>query len=474
MAIAGSKQYLEVDLQAETAFGPQASDNNIFAEGESVFATINGSPLWRGVPIVEDGFGIAPTAQRAGESLKRNVAAQAPPNLTGFDVSGALNPIAAPFDKSSSYNRSLLAWLLGAAINKESESLRSYSMRWITPNVAQQLFLGCKCQSLTVEASEDSGTVAFNSEWVAASMAPTADGGGGTPVFPAAGAKTNTPGTGLNAQGWTYSRAIIYKATQSATQASTVLTPIATARSVSVTMNNNLSPKAARVKTELTGSPACPVDTFVITEIREGQQEISGTMIIDYVDESEWSALNNDTILTVGLIARHPQSSVFGVVSMSPTGPTWDDTEDPLNFVISTLDGTYCTLAPASEADDDYLLMANGALMVERQPAGAAVTAFEQDVFSISGGLDVADDQIDLDTTREYWDHMGTSFGTVTVAEYVLYDACFGIRVSGVKLDSANLTGGPADIIGQELNFTAGQFGDEASAFTWITPAGLA
>ena len=119
--------------------------------------------------------------------------------------------------------------------------------------------------------------------------------------------------------------------------------------------------------------------------------------------------------------------------------------------------------------------MAHGAIMVERQPPGAAVTAFEQDIFSIgpTGGYDIADDIVTTETGHAYWQHMGTSFGSITTAQYVIYDAVFGIRVSGVKLDSANLTGGPADIIGQELNFTAGQFGSEAAAFTWITGAGL-
>jgi len=473
MTIAGSKQFLEVDLQADVQWGPQTAspiENNIFPAGETAFGTLNGSPNWLGVPIVEDGFGISPTAQRAGENLKRNVAAQAPPNLTGFDVSGALNPVAAPFDKSTAYNRSVCAWLLGASINKQAEKLRSYSMRWMTPNVASQTFTGCKVQSLTIEATEDSGTLSFNSEWVSASMAAAALGTPTTPIFPTVGNQDAASGEGLNAQGWVFSRAIIYKAAQLAAQDLTVMTPIATARSLSITMNNNLSPKSARVKTQLTGSPSCPLDTFVVTDIREGQQEISGTMVIDYVDETEWTALTSDTILTIGIIARHPQSKVFGVTALSEAAPFSDAdfSGAPLTIDLDETAGGWCD-SPGAAANNDYLLAAGGAIMLEHQPAGASVINFEQDIYSIATGYETAGDTITCDD-RAYWKSMSTIFSDATVTNFLVYDTTVGVRVSGVKLDSANLTGGPADIIGQELNFTAGQFGSEAAAMTWITP----
>jgi hypothetical protein len=289
-----------------------------------------------------------------------------------------------------------------------------------------------------VEASEDSGIVAFTSEWVAASMLAedgTVEDGLATPDFPFTKQQVATSPihtTGVSAQGWTFSRAILYLADSASAQADTVMVPVATARSVTFTVNNNLVPKAQRVKTIL-GTDDCPVNTFVVTGIREGTQEISGTMVIDYVDDTNWTRLQDDSILVMALLARHPQSGVFGLTAIGTIGT--NDLDFGHTFTIDAGAGEYCgALTPAN---NDFMLAQFGAFMLENQdpggtaggspgpPGDVSVLDYEQDVGLVSSGLTTLNFS---NVSTPFWPTVGTQFGSLAAADYVLYDTAFGIR----------------------------------------------
>jgi hypothetical protein len=501
MATIGSRQYLEVDLRGPSEYGPftegatasPQGENNSFARGEINFGTLNTTPIWRGVPIIEDGFNLWPTAQRAAENLKRNIQNQAPPTLTGFDVNGTINALAAPLDKrfvtddnnARTYQRSLLAWMLGAGLNRKANELRSYSMRWVTPDISVQTFTGCKINVLNIEADKDAGTLTFSADWLGASHSPAADPGNlVTPRFPRPGARVlNDTSENLAevAVGWTFSRAQLWLGDQTgdASAATGERFLIANVRSITISNNNNLDPQATVVRTVLDGVTGCPTEEFVITGFREQASEISGTMVVDYIDVNNWQRLNDDSLLMLGISGRHPQSGIFGVSAGIPAAPF--DFRTAQTLTVADNEGNYCVGRPTTTpATADYALVPHGAVLVENQAVGlGGVANYEYDVVNLdnTGLVTAVTATITLDGSNtvgenQFWNGFGQSFTSATSSDYVLYDNAVGIKVTGVKLDSANLTGGPTDIIGQELQFTAGQFGSEPSAITWTASEG--
>ncbi len=457
----GSKQYLEVDLQAEAAYGPHASQNPGFAAGETTFGEENSSPVWRGVPIVEDGFGINPVGTRSGEVLKRNIESQAPGQLTGFDVGGALNPLACPHDKRTAYARGVFNWIMGAALSRSSNVLRSYSMRWVDPSISMQKILGAKCNQLTIEGSQDSGVIAFTSEWVAASHAAAADPGG-TIAFPKKNPKTSAVTTEPDALGWAYARAYLLKGVGTTTPSI-----VAGLRSFSLQIANNLTPASPRVKTTL--SAGVVTDTYVITEIREGEAAVSGNFVIDYVNRDMWDSLASDDELTLYVLARHAQSNALGVTDIQQSASTvtapWDLQDGDTTITVDAGSGAVGN-GQLFTADNDYGLFAGGVVLLEDQNSGTVET-HPRDVGLIKTGYVNSSGDVVLDDGLDHWTPVGIALDD-TFANFVLYDTAFGISVTGVKLDQAPQTGGPADVIGQDVQFTAGQTGSETATVKWI------
>lgn len=456
--IRGSQQFLLVDMQAEAAYGPHASQNNGFAAGESTFGSLNGSPVWRGVPIVEDGFGISPTATRAGEAVKKNIDQQAPGQLTGFDVGGALNPLAAPYDQRTAYGRSVLNWLLGAGINRSVGVVNSYSLRWYNPNIDFQEILGAKCNTLTIEGSRDSGIVSFSSEWVAAKFSPNAYSDP-SPVFPLRNPKV-AAGTGEPAAiGWAFARAYLLKANEGTTP-----TILAELRGFTVVVNNNQVSDSPKVDTVLTAGTV--TDTYVINAIREGEQSISGTFQADYVDKASWDNLTQDDQIDLVIMARHPQSRAFGITAIgsSPVAP-WDLLDGDASLTLDKGSGAVGDGATLS-ANNDYGLFAGGVVLIEDR-SGSGPLSYSRDIGLIKTGYVQATGVVVLDDGLDHWTPVGSPLSE-TPGDLVLYDTAVGVRITGVKIDSSPLTGGPADIIGQDVQWTAGQFGSETSAIKWI------
>lgn len=457
--VVGSKQSLEVDLQTESAYGPYGGgDNPGFSAGESTFGVLNGSPVWRGIPIVEDGFNIGPSAQRAGENLKRNIFSQAPAQLTGFEVGGSLNPLATSFDKRTAYNRGVLNWLMGAAaMRNSSNQLRSYSMRWHTPGVSTQLILGAKCQSLTIEGSADSGIVSFSSEWVAAEHQGNAETVV-TPVFPNITPQTPA-GSSASARGWTFGRAYLL------TNHLGGIAVVGEARSVTITINNNLTPGPTKVKT----TPAAGnvvTDEYKLIRIDEGEQQISGSFVVDYIDREWFTALNADTAFSVQISMRHPQSRVFGVSSVSPSaGATFTLLSDT-TIVLDTALGHGDLLT----ADADYNFEIGSAVMVEDVDPAKTVEAYKRDVALLKDEYKDAQNDIVTDAVQSYWSPSGIQLST-DPSRLVIYDVAAAIRINNCRIDTAALTGGPADIIGQDVAFTAGGSGVTDFLFAASSPA---
>jgi len=471
--VRGSRQFLEVDMQAAVAYGPQTSgQNNGFPEGETTFAQLNTSPapIWRAVPIVEDGFGLNGSANRAGESLKANIDQQRPGQLTGFDVSGALNPLAAPYDTRTNYDRSVLSWLMGAALNRSGQALRSYSMRWHSPGVSTDVILGAKCNTLTIEGSEDSGIISFNSEWVAASNDPQADAAPGTIEFPHQ-ITVDASDSGIDALGWVFGRAFV---TTKAEDGSRVFQ--AALRSFTVSNNNNLTPGAPKVKTNITAT-GCE-DVFVVSKIREGQPEISGSFVIDYTSVDFLQNLRQDKEMELWIIGRHPQSTCFQALQIQQTA---SDVLTGWSLVTAdttvTVDTTTGDIAGAGTTPlDAYGLYTGGVVLIEDTEATAGFPDYSRDLALIKTGFD-GSDNIVLSNGAEYWNPVGTEFesdgttatGAGTAGAFLLFDQAFGVHVDGIRLDQTPLQGGPADVIGVSVEWTAGQKSGVNSAITWIT-----
>lgn len=468
MTTQGSKQYLEVDLQAESAFGPHATQNNGFAAGETSFAAENGSPVWRGVPIVGDGYGLNnPQSTRAGEDLKRNIDSQAPGVLTGFDVSGAVNPLAAPYDKRTGYARSLINWLLGAAINRTSANVkRSYTNRWFTPETSREDILGAMCNTLTVEGSSDGGVLSFNSEWLAASHAPNSwpTPPPSTPVFPMRTVKTASDSDQPDFRGWTFSRAY-FMVDPDGTGLQQVL---ATIRSFSFTVNNNLTPKTPYAKSVLSATAPLVTDIYVTPEITVGDMEISGNFQLDYVNVDLWNALTNDTEIEMVVLARHPQSRVFAVTTLDQggaPGTDWSLNGGDTTVTLSKVTGDGTLL----DADGDFGLFAGGCVMLEDTSPTGGVRDFIRGVGLVKTAYVDSSGDVVIDDGLDFWTPQATpAFPSGTASDFLLYDTALGLRITGARIDNAPQIGGPADIIGQDVNFTAGQTGTETSAFKWI------
>lgn len=474
--VQGSRQFLEVDMQGdgtEDGYGPQTNRNNGFSHGEDVYGTQNTVPVWRGIPIVEDGFTISGAAQRSGEAVKANITNQRPGQLTGFEVGGSVNVIAAPMDTRDAYDRSVLSWFLGAGINRDpDDGQQSYTMRWTTPGISQITVKGAKCASLTVEGSEDSGIVSFSSEWVGASFAPVTDSVTPTPVFPLANTVDDTQTPTEDAIGWVFARAYLYTVVDDAAVF------LAALRSISINVNNNLTPKAQKVQTVVSGADPWCSDTFVVTGIREGQQEISGTFVVDYTTVDYQTYLAQNTELEIALIGRHPQSGCFQptATGVEQSGGAVDaewslataDTTITLTTTVGSLD------AAGTAPDGAFALDVGGAVLIEDTGTTAGFPSFDRDVGVIKTAFETSGDTLVIDAGGEYWTTIGVPFESNATpdsegANFILYDQAFGIHVTGVRIDTAPLQGGPGDIIGQEINWTAGQGSTVSSAITWVT-----
>lgn len=462
----GSKQFLEIDLGSETAWGPHATTNNAFAAGESSFGSQNGSPNWLALPVVDDGFTVQSTPQRAQENLKANIEVQRPGAFVGFDTSGAINILAAPNDRGTGFDRSLLSWLLGSAINRSSGAMRSYSGRWHTPTVSTESFEGLMCNSLTIEGSQDNGSISFNSEWIAAGWTP-ADDVVATPKFPNKQGVDDTR-TGEDVVGWAFARAVLMRQVSGG-----AWEPVATARSFTINVNNNLEPQAQKVKTFINADGDAE-DTFVLTKVRIGEQTVGGSFVIDYTTNEFNTALREDQTLALAVIGRHPQSAVFqcsdilnDTTSLS-VAAGWKLTDSAMTL---EFDPTKGALKAGGASDTGaWGLFAGGAIMVEN--TNQTFPDYARDVVLIAQAYDGPGNQdITTKRTTNYWTPLGIVMdgGVPDFSKYLVYDQVFGIKVTGVKLDSAVKEGGPADIIGQNVQWTAGQVSGATTPIQWVT-----
>jgi len=327
------------------------------------------------------------------------------------------------------------------------------------------------CNSLTIEASEDSGVISFSSEWISASEAnddyetpdPSQD-----VAFPQKIGIDSGTATNEDALGWVFARAFLYA---HASGDDPVL--LATMRSFSININNNITPKAPKVKTEVTAT-GCQ-DTFVITGVREGQQEISGSFVIDYLDTTFQGYLTQDTELEMLVIAKHPQSNCFEVEDISQGTTTnyvatdWKLTDQDTIVELNEGVGAF---AGNTSPDAAFGLYQGGAIMLE--DTSGVFPDYVRDIALVKTAYEGnIDESLVLDDGLDYWTPVGVEFtaeGTPAAAEdYIVYDQVLGIHITGIRIDTAPLQGGPADVIGQEVNWTAGQKSTEAAAMTWIT-----
>lgn len=456
--VQGSLQSLEVDLQAESAYGESAQKNG-FAAGETTFGALNGAPAWRGIEILDDGFGLAASMQRNNQAIKANLQVQRQGEIVGIETTGSINPVAAGLDKRTAYDRSPIAWILGSALNRDATTneLRSYSMRWHTPNVSTETFLGCKVQSLTVEASEDNGTVDFTSEWISAAYS-IANDVAASPIFPQQLLQTTADTGGSPGTGWTFSRAYVLIDG----------TAIATIRSLSVTVNNNLEPSSPKVKTEIDGAGDI-IDTFVIAELREQTPSISGNIVLDYLDHTYTDLMLADTEFEVVVLARHPQSNVFGVLTLPTQAGTGTWTLTDTGDATWQLDESVGSFKGAgTPAAADFGLIAGGAILVENTEP-ASVLDYERDITVLTNAYETTGDTVIGDEGNlAYWTPVGTAFSSQTVGDYLVYDQAMGLRFTGMKIDSAPQEGGAADIIGQNLSIVGGQFDPALAPVLWV------
>ncbi|MFT5266627.1 MAG: hypothetical protein ACI88C_000048 [Acidimicrobiales bacterium] len=478
--VQGSEQYLEVDLKADAPYGPFTNYNISFPAGESTFGVENGSPVWLGVEVIDDGFSLQATMQREAASIKANLAVQRAGQVIGVEAAGSMNAVPAAADKRSAYGttgRAVTAWILGAALNRKKSTgqLRSYSMRWTTPEISTEKFLGCKANTLTIEASEDSGTVSMSLDWIAASYQLDAlvDGGTGL-VFPKRPPKLATDLESDAGEGWAFARAYIFskKTNDSA------LTLIATARSLTITVNNNLDPAAPRVKTVISNDATDPIqDTFVVTEFREQAIDISGSLVIDYTTDQYSRDMLSDSSIQIVLLARHPQSRAFGVTDIVQNSITVSSnwTLDGVYDTTLTIDpfvGSYQAYNSLSVSADDFLLIDGNVVMLECTDPSASsedsVSAYQRDVAVIkpSGGFDGTDVILQSEDI-EWWEPLGIQMYSTDMTSYILYDQALAIHLTAVKIDTGPLEGGAADIMKQNLSFSSSQSDPDIEPIKW-------
>lgn len=476
--VQGSEQYLEVDLKADEPYGPFTNYNISFPAGESTFGVENGSPVWLGVEVIDDGFSLQATMQREAASIKANLSVQRAGQVIGVEAAGSMNAVPAAADKRSSYGttgRAITAWILGAALNRKKSTgkLRSYSMRWTTPEISTEKFLGCKANTLTIEASEDSGTVSMSLDWIAASyqLDAAVDGGTGL-VFPKRPPKLSTDIEADAGEGWAFARAYLY--TQKTNDSAPVL--IATARSLTITINNNLDPAAPRVKTVISNDATDPIqDTFVVTEFREQAIDISGSLVIDYTTDQYSRDMLSDSSIQVVLLARHPQSRAFGITSItqgSGVGQDWNLGTQDTTLVIDPSVGSYQEYNSLSVSDGDFLLIEGNVVLLECTDPSASsedsVSDYQRDVAVIKpgGGFDGIDLVLQSEDV-EWWEPLGTTMYSTDMSTYILYDQALAIHLTAVKIDTAPLEGGAADIMKQNLSFSSSQSDPDIEPIKW-------